>query len=160
LKTHIEQQTFSSVSAFSFSNDVFTSAFDNYRIMITTTTTASPATLQWRGRVAGTDTSSSNYVRQTSSISSATYSASRATETTGFLGDIFSAGPNVVTMDIFGPKLTQRTLVQADNLNSDFGARIFQTGIIFNLTTSFDSISILCSTGNITGKASLYGYRN
>ena len=151
--------SFSAVSSFSFPNDSFTSTYENYRMLIITDASASPGTLLWRGRIAGVDTSLGNYDRQSSSVSNATYAGARTSgQTSGLLGDIFSAGQNSISMDIFSPKLTKTTLVRSLNLNSDFGVRLIDCGSYYQLTTSFDSISVIVSTGTITGKASLYGY--
>jgi len=151
--------SFSAVSSFSFPDNSFTSTYDNYRMLIITDASASPGTLLWRGRVAGVDTSTGNYDRQSSSVSNTTYAGARTSgQTSGLLGDIFSAGQNSISMDIFSPKLTKTTLVRSLNLNSDFGVRLIDCGSYYALTTSFDSISVIVSTGTITGKASLYGY--
>ncbi len=128
-------------------------------MLIITDASASPGTLLWRGRIAGVDTSTGNYDRQSSSVSNTTYAGARTSgQTSGLLGDIFSAGQNSISMDIFSPQLTKTTLVRSLNLNSDFGVRLIDCGSYYALTTSFDSISVLVSTGTITGKASLYGY--
>jgi hypothetical protein len=157
--TLINTTSFSGVSSFSFPNDSFTSTYDNYRMLILTDASASPGTLLWRGRIAGVDTSTGNYDRQSSSVSNTTYAGLRAAgQTSGLLGDIFSAGKNSISMDIFSPKLTTTTLVRSLNLNSDFGVRLIDCGSYYQLNTSFDSISVIISTGTITGKASLYGY--
>ena len=159
---YIETQTFTSVSGFSFSNDVFTNAYENYRLLIEMTTTAATAGLRWRGRIAGSDTSLTNYNFQNLFASSTTVGGARFTgQSSGFLGDIYSANPgNASAVDIFAPKVAKRTRVLAHTLNSDFDISLAIPVSAYNLTTSFDSLTIFGSTGNITGKAFLYGYRD
>ena len=162
MKFHIETQDFSAVSGISFSDDVFTTDYTNYRLLMYMTNSASPAGLRWRGRIAGSDTSLTNYNIQNLSASSTTVAGSRFTgQSSGFFGDIFSAVPgNAIAVDIFAPKAALTTRMICHNINSDFGMRIFFNYSSYTLTTSFDSISIFASTGTITGKAVLYGYRD
>ena len=159
---HIETQTFSAVSSFSFSNDVFTSAFNNYLILFeASAASADSQNILWRGRVAGSDISTANYNRQSLFASDTTISGARLTGQTsgrfGFVDD--ESGINVMQAQIFSPKLSKITGFLSSSFQPNSGALISFHGGNFGLTTSFDSISLIISSGTITGKADLYGYK-
>jgi hypothetical protein len=156
---HIETQTFSAVSAVNFSNDVFTSTFDNYKLLINCTTTASVAFLL-RGRVAGSPVSTSDYNTQLLIAEAGSLSGLRNTSQTSYrIGQMNTTGLNSTTIEILAPKLTSPTRFISNCSHSLSQASIEITAGNLNLTTNLDSIEFFGTSGNITGTAALYGYR-
>jgi hypothetical protein len=158
---HIETQTFSAVSAVNF-DDVFSSTYDNYRI-ISNIETPSTAAANMRLRVSGTDNTSTQYRRQTlRSAQSLTSSALDALETS-WVGGLGSADNESVgaTLEVFSPfqtKLTSGFVVRGLRLTTasqEFNMSFF--GI--SVTTSYTGFTALASTGTISGQISVYGYR-
>ena len=142
---HIETQTFSAVNGFSFSNDVFTSTYDNYLILIEGFGNSQQLTMRYR--TAGSDNTTSNYTYQYISINNTTITGLRAT------------GRAALSMNIYSPNLALRTLHRTETVSVLSGAYIEDYAGAFAADTVFDSVSIYSLSGNMTGKASLYGYR-
>jgi hypothetical protein len=155
---HIETQDFSAVSSFSFSNDVFTSEYSNYRLLYAGSASANIA-VRARLRSAGSSSSASSYNFQESSFFGGSTFFGRSTSQTSFrLGQFGITAANFST-DIFNPKATLPTSFNSYNFQSqNDGVNNMYVGY-FNATTSFDSLEIFPESGNITGRAILYGYK-
>ena len=149
----IKKVTFSGVTSFSEDN-VFTSDYDNYLILISGVSSSASDT-QLRLRVGGVDATGSDYGYQVLNITGTTVGAASSTQT------YFSLGSDSTTRfdhstQIFGPAIADRTgwlsFGHRDN------ARIGFNGAYHNLTTAYDGFTILDNVGNITGTLWLYGY--
>ena len=151
--TLIKKVTFSAVTSFSEDN-VFTSDYDNYLILISGVSSSASDT-QLRLRVGGVDASGSNYLYQGLNVQGATVSGFVGTATVFTLG---SDGTNRFDhrAEIFGPAIADNTgwlsFGHRDN------ARISFRGSYHNLSTAYDGFTILDNVGNITGTLWLYGY--
>ena len=157
---HIETQTFSAVNGFSFSNDVFTSTYDNYLILIEGFGNSQQLTMRYR--TAGSDNTTSNYTYQYISINNTTITGLRATGQTSTRIAFFdpsASGRAALSMNIYSPNLALRTLHRTETVSVLSGAYIEDYAGAFAADTVFDSVSIYSLSGNMTGKASLYGYR-
>jgi len=156
---HIETQTFSAVSAVNFSNDVFSSTYDNYKILfkgVGSTTVE----CRFRLRVAGVDNSTANsYVNQRMPISDTATTPTRQISNQGWLGTIASTAPNSWSAELFNPFLAVPTAYISHNMRYISGATIEDYYGSHNQSTSYDSINIIASTGTFTGEMSVYGYR-
>lgn len=153
------QVTFSGVSSVSL-NGVFTSTYDNYRIMlyITGSTTA---VIQSRLRASGTDASGANYTFQELKAESTTVSGARSTsQTFAQLGYAGTAEPNVFAVDVFRPQLAAVTGMRSTAVYGYLGATIWDFAASHSLTTAYDGISIIPNTGTISGTIRVYGYKN
>jgi hypothetical protein len=153
---HIETQAFSAVSSVNFSNDVFTTDFRYYSIFIDIT--SGTGAQNGRFRAAGTDYATGTYVRQYLEAGSTTVSAARNTAQTSLLG--LSTQDNVEELIILNPK-------QAKNTRAFSRGGFVSSGNIFvhirswdsGTTNSFDSFSLLASSGSISGSMTLYGLK-
>ena len=154
--------TFTGVTTVSL-NGIFTSAYQNYRIIITGKTSTG-SILRMRLRAAGTDTSSSNYLVQYN----AWYGASMAYESgtaTSFKITYWgpSSYPAAAYLDISNPQIAEMTnFAGIGSLYDDtvsLAESFLSTGIQ-NQTTQFDGLTLIPSTGTITGKIRVYGYKN
>lgn len=151
--TLIKKVTFSGVTSFSEDN-VFTSDYDNYLILISGVSSSASDT-QLRLRVGGVDASGSNYPYQLLNVTGSTVSGSSGTATQ------FTLGSDSTTRfdhraEIFGPAIADDTGWLAFGYRDN--ARIGFRGSYHNLSTAYDGFTVLDNVGNITGTLWLYGY--
>ena len=152
----INTTSFSGVSSQSI-NDVFSTTYTNYRILLDFNSSGTGA-VGFRFRVSGADNSTANYSYQAGDISSTTFSGGRGTgQTSSNFGNYDSGGLTSFTIDVFNPFETLRTNVQATNFFATSGAKVGWFYTQFTATTSFTGFTLLPDTGNITGKISVYG---
>lgn len=156
---HINTTTFSAVSSVSV-NNVFTGTFDNYFINYFINVTLGSPNLDLRLRVAGVDSSTSNYTRQILAADGAATSAAKVTTTllrvNGLSIDSIATGQ----INIFRPAIAVKTgfncygdgAYQSANLNLTTGSN--------SLATAFDGFSFIASASTITGTLRVYGYKN
>jgi hypothetical protein len=154
--------TFSSASSVSF-NGCFSSIYSNYRIIfdINTTTSAGFALLM-RLRVAGSDNTTSNYHYGSTGgrTSGANYSFGAASTNTWVGMQLNNNNANHGSFDILYPQATNNTYYNGNVTGQD--ATSFYGGCVagyFNATTSFDSLSLIVTSGAISGTARIYGYK-
>jgi hypothetical protein len=153
--------TFSGVASVSL-NGVFSSTYDNYKIILDVVSSGSTA-LNTRLRVSGADNSTSNYNVQYAGFSNTTTTAGRIA--TGTSWNI-NGGQNVsrcfyeFTMtNPFATQLTQSFI----NMSLDYNGTGIVTGLQslgFAATTSFTGLTFYPSSGTITGTVRVYGYKN
>jgi hypothetical protein len=155
--------SFSAASSVSLAADTFSSAYDNYRLVITLTSTAT-TDLRWRGRTSGSDNTTTNYVFQILEAYSSSVGASRTGPTTyGYAGYSEAGNTNSYILDIINPKATQPTNISSTNTRNynTTSPVLMLINNGFNLTTSFDSLSFYPGAGGtITGTYSIYGYND
>lgn len=160
---HINTTTFTAQSSISLDN-VFTSTYQNYRVIIALSVSAT-MNVQARLRASGTDNSGTNYQQNRIGVANGSALANRAAaETTWDLINIDSGYRSGVSLDIFGPQIAATTLahnIAGPNVDQT-GAnwRFVITGHEHNQSTSYDGLTLLASTGNITGTIRVYGYKN
>lgn len=152
--------TFSGVSSVSL-NGCFTGDYDNYRVLVNFTGASTSLTYLMRMRAAGSDNTTSNYHRQVMSGSSTTVSAFKETSaSTWAIGEIQTTAYHGMGLDVRNPQATQPTVVLAamgELANSDYAIR---SGVyIHGTTTQFDGFTLYPSTGNFSGKVSVYGFK-
>jgi hypothetical protein len=155
--TLINTTAFSGVASQSF-NDVFSTTYDNYRILMRLTASTS-ISARLRMRVSGADDSTSNYNRQKLEVSVSSVSASAATSTDHIVfGDVDTAKPTVVSMDMFSPFIAQATQFSNVNTNrTDTTTFLMVFAGAHNVATSYTGFSVIASTGTISGTISVYG---
>ena len=156
---HIETQNPSGVSSVSFSNDVFTSTYENYVMFFNLSLSGAFATILWRGITSGTPNSTSNYNSQRLEASNTTISGSRSTgETSGRLAGT-STEPIGFQLNIYSPQVSKKTLIRTLTTAAIDNTLIIDYATVFNTTQAFDSIQILAASGNLTGKITLFGVK-
>ena len=156
--------TFSAVSSVSI-NNVFTSDYVNYKIImrITASTTTGDATITMRLRASGTD-SSANYNTQRYGGSGASAFAGADTSGTDdfFLG---FAGTSATTyflnsFELFGPQLAAPTIMIGKELEVSGGSLAAQsTNGRHTASTSYDGVTFLTSATSMTGTIWCLGYK-
>ena len=153
--------TFSGASSVSL-NGVFSSTYDNYRIVCDFTGSTTIATYI-RLRVAGTDNTSSNYNRQYLLANNTSISGGRATIALWAMTNATSTTRGAYVMDVFNPFLTQVTGGVSQQLGNYNGTSTFALNLEghgFNTATSFDGFTFFSDTGNMTGTIAVYGYKD
>jgi hypothetical protein len=138
-------------------NGVFTSTYENYRIVVYGKSTTGVA-LFARLRLSGTDASGSNYTYLEQYVNSAggptrSYTAS---QTNGVLG-VVGANYSCISTEICGPQIAQYTPWTAMSMRDD---ALVNTGIVHQLATSYDGITIYPNSSTFTGNIRVYGYKN
>jgi hypothetical protein len=154
-----------STTAFSASsninvNSVFTSAYDNYKLIVTFTSASADGVVQLRLRASGTD-SSTNYTNQKLSQSGSSVSgSSNPDSSTSFFwlcyatapyGEIFSH------VNLFRPFLAEPTMFENTAIHANDQNRITGKN---TASTSYDGFSIIGTGGTLTGTVRVFGYKN
>jgi hypothetical protein len=157
--TLINTTSFSAVSSQSF-NDVFSTTYDNYRILLNVTATGA-ADLAIRMRVSGADDSTSNYQRQKLEVDSTTVSGTKATnQTSSRISDINSVDPNaLIILEVMSPFLTRPTMFLTTNSHRSGTTNFLSIySGAHNVSTSYTGFTIITNTSTVTGTLSVYGY--
>jgi hypothetical protein len=144
--------SFSGVSSFSLPANTFSATYSNYRIVIYDNSHSTGSTTFWRMRAAGSDATGSNYQGNWwywvgSSANAFFNAATNAPQ--------LSDNPTNYIIDIFNPFVAAPTY-----LNSISGGAIGwqQARGSHDLSTSYDSMSFIRTSGTMTGTYSVYGY--
>jgi len=151
---HINTTTFSAVSSVSL-NNVFTSEFDFYKIILSGVGTNETGG-NLRLRTAGTDASGSNYNYQ-SFTNYGTGSNSATASTTSFYSWLISGNTLFAEVEVLGPYLAAHT--RASVVTGRETASSFAVGY-HNLATSYDGFTFIMNAGTLSGTIRVYGYRN
>lgn len=144
-------------------DNVFTSTYENYRIVFYTTANSGATTnIGFQLRSSGT-TTTANYKSQTGSLESTTWSNSADAIGTDewYIGNNYSAQVNMVTVfDVAAPQLASRTFFvgMSSEFNTTTGVGLRVNSGMQSDSTQFDGFLIRPSTGTISGKAAIYGY--
>ena len=154
---HIATQTVLGVTAVNF-NNCFSSAFFNYRIVISGGVTARTE-LYARMRVGGVDASGANYIRSAiyrDSSGLTSFYTTGSSATIGFMED----QSTIAVIDVGNPFQESRTNFSAASAGvGTTGNILWLAGTGHNLSTSYDGITITIPNA-FTGQVSVYGYRN
>ncbi len=140
-------------------NNVFSTTYDNYQIIIVAkATTGTKANATIKMRVSSTDTST-NYVSERIYGTDATIGASRNERGTdeGYVGDIGTLDDtSALTINAFSPFLTKATTWIGQNFSSQ-DTLLVPVAFTQTDSTSFTGFTALFST-NCTGSIYSYGY--
>jgi hypothetical protein len=151
--------SFSAVASQSV-NDVFSSTYDNYRIVIETTA-SSGNYLNFKLRVGGVDNSAAEYtwgmVNTTNGASAFQLAATNATSGWNVLRP--GTSRNSCSFDIYSPNIARATMYTGTQSYND-GATVAIAGAIggnHSVASAFTGFTLIHS-GTITGTVSVYGY--
>jgi hypothetical protein len=155
---HIETATFSAVSAVNV-NDVFSSTYDDYRIIIRGVCASGAPSTNLRMRASGVDATGNNYNYQQLLAGSTTIAAAREIGISSTrIGFISSTGPGSIVLDIISPNLAEHTLITTLH-NYANGTEVYSHAGAHTLTTAYTGFTFFPASSNITGRYSVYGYR-
>jgi len=150
---HIATESFSAVSSVSL-NGVFTSAYENYKIVMSHIGSTS-INLSARLRASGTDASGATDYRNI--YSDGSNATSTNTSSVTIMSRFSSVGKQALEGLIVAPFLAQQTAFIGQS-GGDFGFRIYSASHL--LTNSYDGFTLITDTGNMTGTIRVYGYAN
>jgi len=151
---HINTTTFSAVASVSL-NDVFTSDYDNYRI-IYDYISSSNTTVGMKMRASGTDISTGYYYN--ASAQSADNLHSVASNTSQFALQWGNSTTRCFTLiDLLNPFIAQNTFLNSINWRVNEQS-LASAGLL--TTSSYDGLTIFPGVGTITGTIRVYGYSN
>jgi hypothetical protein len=157
--TLITKQTFSAATSINV-NNCFSATYENYKVILTTTSVSGSAPTTIRLRVGGADNSTSNYGSGYAESNSGGVSNRYSNAADGWIKGNFNMTNNFIfTFDITQPFLSQRTAFAGVYGQEDSGNRVGAPAGYFNATTSFDGFSIILASNNVTGFVSVYGYQ-
>jgi len=155
----ISKTSFSAVSSQSV-NDVFSAAYENYKLIININSSSTSPAIYGRLRVAGADNTSSNYV------SGGYYVGAYNSEGANFFNNSTQTffefsysnqfrGAGSET-NLFSPFLTQFTKFTTHS----GGSRSFGSSGGTTVSTSYTGFTIYPSSGTMTGSVSVYGLKD
>ena len=154
------ETAFSAVASFTADN-VFTSAYTNYLIMLFYTTSAD-ITMQMVLRASGS-AATTNYNFQRTAISDTVFSGTRATAQSSYMVGYRSNGAfnNSSIITLFSPQIATGTSIQVNHAESDAA---YTTPLIGQLNgnhstaTAYDGIGFSVASGTTSGNYAIYGY--
>ena len=150
--------TFSACETLSL-NGVFTSSYDNYMVVFRGVNSSSTFNVQARLRSSGTDATAADYVYQSLVANNTIVSSTRNTSSVFSLGRLSTnTYENGFTAFLFGPYLTQPTACRATNVGGLSGARIDDYASTHSLSSSYDGITLISESANITGLVTVFGF--
>lgn len=158
--------SFSGVASASLPAATFNATYTNYRIIVDLTAATADANIYMKMRVSSTDSSAGYYAGSpTFTVASVNGSNSANNSSTGFYiseVDGATAGNHTsgANIDLMRPFLSVYTTCQY------LGQGATSTGTIYAaygaglhaVSTSYDSVSVIASAGNISGIIRVYGY--
>jgi hypothetical protein len=155
--------TFTGVSSISL-NGVFSATYDHYRLVLNAVGSTA-LDLRARLRASGTDNTANSYENAVYRTSANNTSATifGALSTLSEIAKLDTTGQGFISLDVgfpFAAQLTRLTGTASVPISGiAIGNGLF-IGNAFTATNSFDGISIIPSTGTITGTIRIFGYKN
>lgn len=154
--------SFSAASTVSL-NDVFSTTYDNYRVVCRYTTTAT-GEIKLRFRVSGSDNTTSNYGDVTFLVNNGTTRTQNVLASSSLIVNATdSTNEKSFSIDIVQPFTAVRTQFTGTytGIGGDVtGDQVGLTGGGFDATTSFTGFTLIPNAGTFTGTISVYGYNN
>ena len=152
---HINTTTFSAVSSVSL-NNVFTSTYENYRLLMNATGTNSGG-ISARMRVGGVDNTANSYNRQNIIAAGGSIFGGSALSNLGEIGQI-KTNQSTYVMEFQRPAIIDNTFMQ--QLGTDGQVQISWYVFAHSVAAAFDGLSIFPNAGTMTGTIRVYGYKN
>jgi hypothetical protein len=154
--------TFSGVSSQVLTN-VFSATYDNYRLIIDLTTVSASQEITLRLRTSGGSDATTNYTNAVRTFSDGGASGNLISTTSWKVMLTRSGSPGhfySLDMNLHSPFLATATTHTMTGISRNSAGASLGTygGGMHEDSTSFSSLSILVDTGNVTGKAYIYGY--
>jgi hypothetical protein len=155
------QVTFSGASSVSL-NDVFSTTYDNYKLVIKLVATLD-SRLDFRMRVSGADNSTSNYYKQSNISKDVAVAGAESLAQDKFIGYGTNTSTTPILCDVFSPFIAEATAFLGWNHKVETLASTHENNFssgIHNVASSFTGISLIAASGTISGTISVYGYKD
>jgi hypothetical protein len=159
--TLIQTNTFSAQTTLTY-DDVFTSTYKNYKIIITGVSSVANPNILVRlrtGTPAADITSANNYFSLMERTNSTFANSSSTGDTKAFVGYLGQLYGNV-SFELFNPQQSLVKVMNSTSFNSNSTStyNYVVSGNTLNVTSVCTGITIYPSSGNITGSIWIYGY--
>jgi hypothetical protein len=164
--TKISTTSFSAVSSQSLANDTFTSTYENYKLIFNFTAfSGTNSVVNVRLRASGTDASgATDYVFERFTNIGNSLGGTSFADSSYQLGGFNTTGAarNYKELNLYSPKAAVPTSFYSisNYVSSAPALRFEQSGGYHALSTAYDAISIIPSSGTMTGTVRVYGYSN
>jgi hypothetical protein len=161
--THIRSTSFASGTVFNF-NNVFSAKYTNYLVIIDDVINASGlASLNYRFRNGGTDRTDAgySYTNQFWGLGTGSLTnTSAGSQTSGFLTGTRTGSPARLVCNFYSPFRSDRFSALTIQ-GSGFVTNVTQLLSSFNAHGALtnDGFSLISSSGNISGKVTIFGYK-
>jgi hypothetical protein len=141
-------------------NDIFSTTYTNYMVILNITSSPSTGNLQARMRVSGADNTTSNYYSVYEYIDSAGATAGSTKNAAASFWQLsfISSEELNIPFTVSQPFQTENTSIAAPAFLAGATYKVTSAGS-FNATTSFTGMSFLTSAGTISGEAIIYGMK-
>lgn len=155
--------TFTSVTSLSL-NNIFTSTYKNYRVVINLDTSPALSGAQMKLRASGTDVSSNygiaGWYAYMSTSTAAFTTGGGITRTAMHTINTTATGGATVIADIANPALTKPTQGQFIQTMHDGDWQSGLWNVIHTLANAYDGITLNVLLSNISGSIQIFGYNN
>ena len=153
--------SFSGVASQSF-NSVFSSTYDNYKIVFTKASIGTASAIRFRLRASGTDnTTASSYVRRGygSDVPSGLYNQTESsTSWYCFSASTSTTAQSFQTIELYNPFLATETQMTSTQLEKNGNTGSMQIAF-HDQTVSYDGFTVFSTAGhNIAGTISIFGF--
>jgi hypothetical protein len=155
LTTVKAETAFSAVSSVTFDN-IFTSDYTNYRIIVQATATAGAPQLNLTLRASGT-ASVSNYSFNSLSIAGATLTGSSATAQSSWASGLLTTTAGFYVIDLINPQVAARTAGTVMS-NQGVNQQSYLYFLAHTTATAYDGFGFTPASSTITGTYTVYGY--
>jgi hypothetical protein len=144
-------------------NSVFSSTYENYRIVLSNLTAGGGIVgLTFRLRKAGSDNSSNIYWRQDANFAAGAVNSNRAQSTSWVIGAVRDQGPFNSVFDLTSPNQasikTGLLCLFSFNSASEIQSRFVAGTHDLASSADFDGFSLIPESGTMSGNVSVYGY--
>jgi hypothetical protein len=159
----LDSRSFTGASTVTVDN-IFTSAYRNYKVVITNTSLATSGALSLQFRAGGTTTAGTAYSFATRGLlSQASAADNNGNGVASIQCNFIITSPGVGSNDltIYSPQLATQTFVNSLGAGSQAAGQnyLFAMGGMTSVTTQFDGL-IFTYAGNATGVIRIYGLRD
>lgn len=140
-------------------NGVFTSDYDNYMIVMRINSSSGVVNISARLRANGTDASGADYVVQNITADGTSVTGARTSSLTSFgIADAYTTQRAGSTCYLYGPYLAQPTAMRHVGAQDYVSAAIVDRASTHSLSTSYDGITVIPASSNITGLVTVFGF--
>lgn len=143
-------------------NNIFSSGYENYKVVFNLASNQSDTNLTMRLRASGTDNSTaSSYVLQSSNFNDTSISGARVTSNLWTIMSISNTQTwSVMYIDIYKPFIATKTLLSGLNTSSYLSSYTRVVGGTHNQATSYDGFTVAALAGNVYGEIRTYAYKD
>lgn len=140
-------------------NNVFTSAYSNYKVIIEWVGSSASTNLNFRLRASGTDNSAANsYQPRGFSNLASTVASFGSAGAQMQIGSIVNNDYDITSMEVFRPQIAANTTFAVNHYEGSNNSAYMFMGMHF-AATSFDGFTVYPTTGTLTnGTIYVYGY--